>query len=313
MIRCENLVKIFKVSDQEVFALQGLDLQVEQGEMMALIGNSGSGKSTLMNILGGLDRPTAGRVLVDNQDLLRCTDKELMRYKRHKVGFVWQNNAQNLIPYLTALQNVQIPMLLGAKPKRTRAKELLERVGLSSKMHHRLAELSGGEQQRVAIAIALSNDSRLLLADEPTGNVDSNNAAMILDIFRSLNQELGLTVVIVTHDMSLAKKVDRIVAIRDGKTSSEILRVPLRRDTSGSIRFESSSESGQRETSVAQSTEVLDAETTEDEEDSHIEYAVLDSAGRIQIPTNCLSELGMNGANKLRVSVEDGRIILTPP
>lgn len=289
MIRCENLVKIYKQADLEVVALQGLDLQVEAGELMAIIGNSGSGKSTLMNVLGGLDRPTAGSVTVDGKDLLQISDKELVQYKRESVGFVWQNNARNLIPYLTAQENVELPILLKGRRKRERAQELLEAVGLSHRRQNRLSQLSGGEQQRVAIAIALANHPKLLLADEPTGSVDSSMASQILDLFRHLSQTLGLTVVIVTHDPQLAQKVDRVVAIRDGKTSSEMVR----------------------RKSYAQELDELGSAGTV--EDSHIEYAVLDRAGRLQIPGSYLEAIGMSSKNKIRVTLEEGKIVLSPP
>jgi ABC-type lipoprotein export system ATPase subunit len=293
MIHCENLVKIYKSADLEVVALQGLDLHVERGELMAIIGNSGSGKSTLLNMLGGLDRPSAGVLRVDDRDLLKFTEKDLVRYKRETVGFVWQNNARNLIPYLTALENVELPILLQGRRKRQRALELLDAVGLSHRRNNRLQQLSGGEQQRVAIAIALSNHPKLLLADEPTGSVDTRTSETILDLFRSLNRELGLTVVIVTHDPMLAKKVDRVVAIRDGKTSSEIIR---RRSYAEELR---ELEEG--------------ADTADNGEETHVEYAVLDKAGRLQIPSSYLEHVGMKDKNKMRVSVEDGRIVLIPP
>ena len=181
MIECENLVKIYKTKDLEVVALQGLDLVVENGELMAIIGNSGSGKSTLLNMLGGLDRPSAGKLFVDGQDLLKFNEQQLIRYKRETVGFVWQNNARNLIPYLTAQENVELPMILtGKNNRRNRALQLLDLVGLLNRRNNKLSQLSGGEQQRVAIAIALANDPKLLLADEPTGCVDSRTAATIL-------------------------------------------------------------------------------------------------------------------------------------
>lgn len=198
MIECENLVKIYKTSEIEVIALQGLDLTVEKGEMMAMIGKSGSGKSTLLNILGGLDVPTAGRLFVDGRDMLKMKPKDRVIYKRETVGFVWQNNARNLLPYLTAEENVIQPMVLsGRKDKRRRAGELLEMVGLYNRRKNRLDQLSGGEQQRVAIAIALANEPALLLADEPTGSVDSKTADLIFDIFRDLNRQLNQTIVIV--------------------------------------------------------------------------------------------------------------------
>lgn len=293
MIHCENLVKIYKVADLEVVALQGLDLQIEQGELTAIIGNSGSGKSTLLNMLGGLDRPSAGSLHVDGKDLLKFTERDLVKYKRETVGFVWQNNARNLIPYLTALENIELPILLQGRRKRDRALELLEAVGLSHRRKNKLSQLSGGEQQRVAIAIALANRPKLLLADEPTGSVDTKMANQILDLFRELNRSFGLTVVIVTHDPELAKKVDRVIAIRDGKTSSEMVR----------------------RKSYAQ--ELLELERgeleLEAEQETHIEYAVVDKAGRLQIPSGFLDSIGAAGTKRVRVTVEDGKIVLLPP
>jgi ABC-type lipoprotein export system ATPase subunit len=291
MIHCDNLVKIYKVADLEVVALQGLDLHVESGELMAIIGNSGSGKSTLLNMLGGLDRPSAGNLVVDGKNLLKFTERDLVKYKRESVGFVWQNNARNLIPYLTALENVELPILLQGRRRRERALELLDAVGLSHRVKNKLNELSGGEQQRVAIAIALANRPKLLLADEPTGSVDSKMANQILDLFRELNRSMGLTVVIVTHDPQLAKKVDRVVAIRDGKTSSEIIR----------------------RKSYADELAELEQGMREQEEESHVEYAVLDKAGRMQIPANYLEAIGLKNSNKLMVTLEDGKIVLLPP
>ncbi|RAV20547.1 ABC transporter ATP-binding protein [Paenibacillus contaminans] len=290
MIHCENLVKIYKVADLEVVALQGLDLHIETGELMAIIGNSGSGKSTLLNMLGGLDKPSAGTLIVDGKNLLKFTEKDIVKYKRESVGFVWQNNARNLIPYLTALENVELPILLQGRRKRERALDLLDAVGLGHRVKNRLNELSGGEQQRVAIAIALANHPKLLLADEPTGSVDTKMANQILDLFRELNRSMGLTVVIVTHDPLLAKKVDRVVAIRDGKTSAEFIR----------------------DKSYAE--ELAELERGAEAQDvSHIEYAVLDKAGRLQIPANYLEASGLEKANKVRVAMEDGKIVLIPP
>ncbi|MFF2092414.1 ABC transporter ATP-binding protein [Paenibacillus sp. NPDC058174] len=290
MIHCEGLVKIYKAADLEVFALQGLDLHVEAGELMAIIGNSGSGKSTLLNMLGGLDRPTAGSLVVDGKDMLKFSERDYVRYKRESVGFVWQNNGRNLIPYLTAQQNVELPILLQGRRKKERARELLEAVGLSHRAHNKLQQLSGGEQQRVAIAIALANQPRLLLADEPTGSVDSRMATQILELFRELNRTLGLTVVIVTHDPELARKVDRVVAIRDGKISSEMLR----------------------KGSYLQELEAM-AEDEAAARETHVEYAVLDKAGRLQVPAGYLETAGFKDKRKVRVELEDGRIVLSPP
>jgi len=291
VIHCEGLVKIYKAADLEVFALQGLDLNVEAGELMAIIGNSGSGKSTLLNMLGGLDRPTAGTLTVDGRNMLKMSEKDLVRYKRESVGFVWQNNARNLIPYLTALENVELPILLQGRRKRMRALELLEAVGLTHRKNNKLHQLSGGEQQRVAIAIALANQPKLLLADEPTGSVDSKMADQILDLFRELNRSIGITIVIVTHDPHLARKVDRVVAIRDGKISSEMLR----------------------KRSYAEELEELERGIAASEEESHVEYAVLDKAGRLQVPAGYLESIGMKDKNKMIVELVDGKIVLTPP
>ncbi len=291
MIECENLYKIYKTMDIEVVALQGLDLTVEKGELMAIIGNSGSGKSTLLNMLGGLDRPSAGKLLVDGEDLLKSDEKRLFKYKRETVGFVWQNNARNLIPYLTAMENVEIPMILsGIKERRERAEELLELVGLEHRRNNKLEQLSGGEQQRVAISIALANKPKLLLADEPTGSVDSKTAAKILDIFRELNRTMSVTIVIVTHDIQLSKKVDRVVAIRDGRTSSEFIR----------------------KKSYAEELKELE-DTSKDKtdgDDTHIEYTVVDKAGRMQIPREYLSALGLKEKEKIRVELDNNRIVL---
>ena len=291
MIRCANLVKIYKTDEIEVVALQGLDLDVKRGELMAIVGNSGSGKSTLLNMLGGLDKPSAGSLLVDGKNLLKFTDKDYMQYKRDTVGFVWQNNARNLIPYLTAVQNVELPMLLkGSRQRRKKAEALLDKVGLSKRKNSRLDQMSGGEQQRVAIAIALANDPKLLLADEPTGSVDTKTSAMILDIFKELNRTEGITVVIVTHDVKLAHKIDRVVAIRDGRTSSEIVR----------------------KRSYAQELGELDSLGGEDLDDSidetHEELVVLDRSGRLQLPKDYMENLQIKGGDKVKVELdEDGK------
>lgn len=290
MITCENLVKIYKTAEVEVVALQGLNLQVNQGEMMAVIGNSGSGKSTLMNMLGGLDRPSAGRLLINGRDMLKLTDKELNVYKRETVGFIWQNKARNLVPYLTARENVEIPMLLhDRRKKRMRAIELLEAVGLGSRFGHKLEQLSGGEQQRVAIAIALANRPMLLLADEPTGALDTRTSGQIMELLRKLNAELGLTIIIVTHDLDLAMQVQRVVLIRDGRTSSEMIR-----------RTDDDAEDG------------IGEEASAGRMDSHIEYAVMDRSGRIQVPEHYLEAVGAKDADKVLLRLEEDHIILRP-
>ncbi len=286
MIECENLVKIYKTEDIEVLALQGLELTVEKGELMAIIGNSGSGKSTFLNMIGGLDRPSAGRLIVDGKNLFKMTEAELVAYKRDTVGFVWQNNARNLMPYLTAVENVQMPMMFSnQKRQRERAIELLDLVGIGHRKNSKLNALSGGEQQRVAIAIALANNPKLLLADEPTGSVDVKTSNYLLDIFRKLNEELGLTIVIVTHDRLLSKKVNRVVSIRDGKTSSEMIMRQSYREQ------------------MSQLGGLADDVMTQEE------FTVMDRAGRLQIPSHMLQEIGAKG-NKVKLEVVDGRIVI---
>lgn len=290
MIECDNLVKIYKTKDLEVLALQGLDLTVERGELMAIIGNSGSGKSTFLNMIGGLDMPSAGRLFVDGKNLFRMTEAELVEYKKNTVGFVWQNNARNLLPYLTAMENIMTPMLFSSvENKKERAKMLLEMVGLSHRAKNRLSQLSGGEQQRVAIAIALANNPKLLLADEPTGSVDRNTSDYILDMFRKLNEELGVTIVIVTHDKGLARKVNRVVSIRDGKTSTERI---MKNDYLERIKDMS-----------------FDWNTDDETQE---EYAVLDRVGRLQIPQELLTEIGVDG-NRVKLEVKDGKIVIEKP
>ena len=291
MVICDNLVKIYKAADIEVVALQGLDLTVEKGELMAIIGNSGSGKSTLLNILGGLDRPSAGKVFVNGQDLLKLTDKQLVKYKRETVGFVWQNNARNLIPYLTALENVELPMFFTGSAKRQRALELLDMVGLSHRKNNKLEQLSGGEQQRVAIAIALANNPSLLLADEPTGAVDTRTASHILDVFREINEALGVTIIIFTHDRQIASKVDRVVAIRDGRTSSEFVRKKSYAEELAEISNDIGTVGG----------------------DTHVELAVIDRAGRLQIPREYVEALGLGEQNRVLVEMDGDRIVLRSP
>ncbi len=293
MIECDSLVKIYKTKDIEVLALQGLDLTVKRGELMAIIGNSGSGKSTFLNMIGGLDRPSAGKLYVDGKNLFQMDEQQLVEYKRSTVGFVWQNNARNLLPYLTAWENVMTPMLFDERShsdadKKKKALELLDLVGLSHRRDSSLSQLSGGEQQRVAIAIALANSPKLLLADEPTGAVDRKTADDILDMFRRLNEELGLTIVIVTHDKELARKVNRVISIRDGKTSSERI---MKND-------------------YLEKIESMDIDWREEE--TQEEYAVLDRAGRVQIPRELLEEMGIAG-NKVKFEMVNGKIVIEKP
>ncbi len=288
MIQADGLVKIYKSKQTEVLALQGLDLTVEEGELTALIGNSGSGKSTFLNMIGGLDRPSAGSLVVGGKNLFTMTEKELVGYKRDTVGFVWQNNGRNLLPYLSAIENIMLPMHLSdVKKKKEKAVELLEMVGMSSKKHSRLNTLSGGEQQRIAIAIALANSPKLLLADEPTGSVDPKTANYIFDIFTELNKS-GQTILIVTHDVALSKKVKRVVAIRDGKISSERILKEKYADRLKEVTIDWRME------------------------DTQEEYVILDKAGRVQIPKEILSALELSD-NKVKLELADGKIIITKP
>jgi len=269
-IECENLVKIYKIAELEVVALQGLDLLIEQGEMIALIGPSGSGKSTLMNILGGLDIPSAGRVIVGNHNLLEMTQRDQVFYRRNTVGFIWQQTARNLLPYLTARENVELPMAFNAmsgRERRDRAEELLTRVGLQDRMDFRPNQLSGGEQQRNALAVAMANLPSLLIADEPTGEVDSEAANQIFDTMRSLNETYNVTIVIVTHDHNVSERVNRVVGMRDGRASIEVLR--------------RAGEDGVN----------LTAE----------EFAVLDRTGRLQLPQGYVEALDMEKRVVLRL------------
>ena len=290
LIACDRLVRIFSrrggADAVEVQALQGLDLLVREGELMALVGASGSGKSTLMNILAGLDVPTAGAATVAGRDLLTMDAKARLRYRREVVGFVWQQTARNLLPYLTAAQNVALPMQLagrggrGSRRRRAgRADELLALLGVADCRDRRPRQMSGGQQQRVAIAVALANAPAVLLADEPTGELDSATGQEVFAAFRRANEELGTTIVVVTHDQAVADEVRRTVAIRDGRTSTEVLR-----------RTEVD-EAGQ-ESLVAR------------------EYAMLDRAGRLQLPAEYTTALGME--HRVLLELEEDHIGVWP-
>lgn len=275
MIACDNLVKIYKTKETEVVALQGLDLSIKKGELTAIIGKSGSGKSTLLNIIAGLDRPSAGSIHVDGKNLLKFNDRQLMMYNRETIGFVWQNKARNLIPYLSAELNVQVPMMItGAKERKERARHLLDTVGLSGKYNSKLRQLSGGEQQRVAIAIALANNPKLLLADEPTGAVDTKTTYKIMELLDKLNSELGVTVVIVTHDMKISSLVDRVISISDGMIGSEMLK----------------KEDYQKKLSELDNTN-----------NSHEEFGVIDNKGRIKIPEEYIGNMKIKGGERVKI------------
>lgn len=290
LIYCDGLVKIYKTEEIEVMALQGLDLQIEKGELLAIIGKSGSGKSTLMNMIGGLEHPTAGKLYINGEDLFQKNEQEMTEYRKKQVGFVWQMSSKNLIPYLTAVENVETPMYVTMKDKkemRERALYLLEQVGLLHKKNSYPAQMSGGEQQRVAIAVALANQPEILLADEPTGAVDTKTSGEIQDLFRRLNEELGITIIIVTHDMKLANKVNRVLMISDGKISTEkIMKEEYRRAL----------ESLETDSILGQHT--------------HEEYSVLDQAGRLQLNEDILTSAGID-SKRVKVQVVDGKVVIT--
>jgi ABC-type lipoprotein export system ATPase subunit len=279
VIVCDNLVRIFKIADLEAVALQGLDLLVQPGEMVAIVGASGSGKSTLLNILSGLDVPTAGRAVVAGHDLGRLKGHQRTLYRRRVVGMIWQETARNLLPYLSAVENVEMPMTIdGRRGTRQRALELLSLVGMSERAQLRPRHLSGGEQQRVAIAVALANGPSVLLGDEPTGELDSTTSADIFDVLRRANEELATTIVIVTHDALVTERVARTVAIRDGRTSS----VTMRR------------------------TELHEGEHRVIAE----EFAVLDRAGRLQLPRAHIEALELH--DRVRLRLEEDHVGVFP-
>lgn len=288
-IVCDSLVKIYKTKEVEVLALQGLDLTIQRGELMAIIGKSGSGKSTLMNLVGGLETPSAGKIIVDGCNLSELSAKKMIQYRKQKIGFVWQKSGRNLFSYLTSLENVEAPMLaagVGAKERQERASRLLEMVGMTHKKDAYPGQMSGGEQQRIAIAVALANEPEILLADEPTGAVDTKTSAKIQDLFRKLNREMGLTILIVTHDLKLAHKVDRVVMISDGKISTEKILKQNYRDMLDQI----------------ESPDMVD--------EMHEEYSVLDKAHRVQLSDDMLAAAGID-TNKVCISVEEGKLVIS--
>jgi putative ABC transport system ATP-binding protein len=281
-IACEGLVKIYKVAELEVVALQGLDLAVDAGELIAIVGASGSGKSTLQNILGGLDTPTAGKANVAGFDLASLDTRARSIYRREVVGFVWQQTSRNLVPYLDAAENVELPLVLGGMGGRDRrhvAQELLELVGMSERATHRPHQLSGGEQQRVAIAIALANRPKVLLADEPTGELDTESAEELFATLRGINEALGVTVIVLTHDPLVATQVNRTIAIRDGRTSTETVR-RAELDADGEHRV------------VAE------------------EFALLDRVGRLQLPREYVDALELE--RRVRLALESDHVGVWP-
>jgi ABC-type lipoprotein export system ATPase subunit len=282
LIVCDNVVRIYQVEKIEVQALQGLDLLVHRGEMIAIVGASGSGKSTLLNVLSGLDVPTAGRARVAGWDLLRMSAADRLRYRRSVVGFIWQQTSRNLLPYLTAAENVALPMSFAGVRSRARDRrtaELLDAMGMAEKARRRPGELSGGEQQRVAIAVSLANRPEVLFADEPTGELDTATGADVFAALRAANSRFGTTVVIVTHDADVSGQVQRTVAIRDGRTSSEV------------VRRTAVDEWGASET-IAE------------------EYAMLDRAGRLQLPAEYRKKLGLG--SRVRLDLESDHVGVWP-
>ncbi|RJK96036.1 ABC transporter ATP-binding protein [Vallicoccus soli] len=278
---CDGLVRIYRTEGVEVLALQGLDLLVRRGEVVAVVGASGSGKSTLLGILSGLDRPTAGSARVGGQDLGTMTRAQRLRFRRHVVGFVWQQTSRNLLPYLTAAENVAVPLAAAGVRRRARERrvaESLEVLGVGDCRDRRPGELSGGQQQRVAIAVACANRPEVLLADEPTGELDEATSAEVLGALRGVNRELGTTVLVVTHDEAVAGQVERTVAIRDGRTASEVVRRVERRD--GQERLVAT------------------------------EYAVLDRAGRLQLPREFTEALGLR--ERVRLELGPDHIVVRP-
>jgi len=265
-VEANDLFKIYKPADLEVVALRGVDLEIQAGELVGIVGASGSGKTTLLNILAGLERPSAGRIRVGDRDLLDISDSELVTYRRQEVGFVWQATGRNLVPYLNVRDNIELPQAIAGGPRkqrRERAEELLAALQMSDKSARYPSELSGGEQQRVAIAVALANNPPLLLADEPTGELDTNMAEDVFRMLQRINRQFGVTVIIVTHYFGIARWVDRVIRIRDGRIGSEsYLRATYQGD---------------------QSTEE--------------EFLVVDRAGRLQLPREYLERFQhLNGA-----------------
>ena len=282
LIVCDNVVRIYQVEQIEVQALQGLDLLVDRGEMIAIVGASGSGKSTLLNVLSGLDVPTAGRARVGDWDLLRMSAADRLAYRRSVVGFIWQQTSRNLLPYLSAAENVALPMSFAGVRSRARARrtaELLDAMGMGAKAGRRPGELSGGEQQRVAIAVSLANRPQVLFADEPTGELDTATGADVFVALRTANESFGTTVVIVTHDADVSGQVQRTVAIRDGRTSSEVVR--------------------RTEIDEWGASAVI-AE----------EYAMLDRAGRLQLPAEYRTALGLR--SRVRLDLESDHVGVWP-
>ncbi len=280
-VEANDLFKIYKPADLEVVALRGVDLEVAGGELTGIVGASGSGKTTLLNILAGLERPSAGRIRVGDRDLLDISESELVAYRRREVGFVWQATGRNLVPYLNVRDNIELPQAIagtGRKERRERVTELLDALQMSDKGRRYPSELSGGEQQRVSIAVALANNPPLLLADEPTGELDTNMAEEVFRMLQRINRQFGVTVIIVTHYAGIARWVDRVVRIRDGRIGSESY---LRSSYRGG--------DGQEE-----------------------EFLVVDRAGRLQLPREYMERLSLDGLATAGLAEDGSGITLTP-
>ena len=292
VIECDSLVKLYKTDAVEVLALQGLDLTVKKGELMAIIGKSGSGKSTLLNIIGGLEKPSAGKIKVCGKDIGLMNEKELTVLRKKTIGFIWQKASTNLFPYMTALENIEAQLYFDRIPaaeRRRKAMALLEEVELADKAASYPTELSGGQQQRIAIAMSLVRDPEIILADEPTGAVDTKTSDMIQNLFRRINKERGVTIIIVTHDISLANKVNRVVMISDGKISTEKV-----------IKQE------YEQTINSMATDSFDTALT------HEEYTIMDKAGRIKLTDEMRQELGLKDS-RVRLEIKDGNVVISNP
>jgi len=282
-IDCVDLVRIFRTKDVEVQALQGLTLRVDSGDMVAVVGASGSGKSTLLNVLSGLDQPSAGRATVAGHDMLGMSRAERVTFQRTSVGFVWQQTARNLLPYLSAAENIAAVLAIARGPKgdarAARVDELVDLLGVGDVRDRLPAQMSGGQQQRVAIAVAVANNPAVLLADEPTGELDEATSEEVLGAMRRVNEERGVTTLIVTHDPTVATQVRRTVQIRDGRTSTEVVR-STRTDEQGG------------EYNVAE------------------EFAVLDRVGRMQLPAAFTASLELR--DRVRLTLESDHVSVRP-
>ena len=280
-IEFKNVVKEYTMGDNKIRALDNANFEINKGELVVIVGPSGAGKTTALNVLGGMDSVTSGDVVIDGRHVNNYNEKQLTKYRREDIGFVFQ--FYNLVQNLTAIENVELATQICKNP--LSPEKVMGKVGLQERKNNFPSQLSGGEQQRVAIAIALANDPRLLLADEPTGSVDTKTSNMILDIFKELNKDEKITIVIVTHDLKLANHIDRVVAIRDGRTSSEIVR---------------------KRSYVEELNEMGDIVLVENsEETAHEELIVLDRSGRLQLPKDFMDALEIKGGDKVKVELDE--------